>query len=273
MDSTSVTSVAIIGIGEIGRPAAYHLRNGEYDVTVFDIDPDAVSEFDDTDISVADSPAAAAAETDVTLIAVGTYPQVEEVVLDDGILSTASSEHVVGIVSTISPSQTIHLAEAAEEHDVEVVDIPVCRGKQAARDAELLVLGGGDPDVFELVRPIFEQLADPEDVVYFGPVGSGQVAKTANNMLLWTNVVADYEVLSLAQAWGLDLELLRETLTRSSGDNWPLREWEWQYTKWAHKDMDIILDMAARKDITLPLGGLLSQRIKEIDEETLDEVR
>lgn len=273
MNSTAITSVAIIGIGEIGRPAAYHLRDGGFDVTVFDVDHDAVAEFEDTDVAVAESPAAAAARTDLSLIAVGTYPQVEAVLLEDGILSTAAPGHVVGIVSTISPSQSIHLADAASEHDVEVVDVPVCRGKQAAKDAELLVLGGGDREVFEMVRPAFERLADPEDVVYLGPIGSGQVAKAANNMLLWANVVADYEVLSLAKAWGLDLELLRETLTRSSGDNWPLREWDWQYTTWAHKDMDIVLEMAAEKDVTLPVAGLLSQRIREIDEETLDEVR
>ena len=273
MTTTSITSVGIIGIGEIGRPAARHLSDGGFDVMVYDVDPDAVSEFRETDVSIADSPAAAA-ETDLTMIAVGTYPQVQAVVTgEDGILSGASPGHVVAIVSTISPSQSIEIAEAAGEHDVEVVDVPVCRGEQAARDAELLVLGGGDAEVFELVRPAFEQLAEPEDVVHLGPVGSGQVAKAANNMLLWANVVADYEVLSLAKAWGLNLELLRETLTRSSGDNWPLREWDWQYTTWAHKDMDIVLEMAAEKGVTVPLAGLLSQRIREVDEETLDEVR
>lgn len=273
MDTNQLSSVAVVGIGEIGGPVAKHLQDGAYDVTVYDVDPESVAQFEDTEIAVAESVPEAAAGTDLSLICVGTYDQVESVLVDDGILAGAEPGHIVGVVSTISPQQTIDLATVAGEEGVDLVDVPVCRGFVAAKEGNLLVLGGGPADVFERVRPAFEQFAKPEDVVYLGETGSGQVGKAANNMLLWATLVANYEVLSLAKAWGLDLAVLRDALTRSSGDNWALREWDWQYTMWAHKDMDIVLEMAAQKDEPLPLAGLLSQLIRDVDEETLDEVR
>lgn len=273
MATDEITSVTVVGIGEVGGPVARHLRNGGYDVTVFDVDTESVAPFEDSDISVAETLPDAAASTDLTLIAVGTYDQVETVLVDDGVLAGADSGHVVGIVSTISPGQAIDLAEVAAAADVELVDVPVCRGYVAAKEGTLLVLGGGPEAVFDRVRPTLEQFAEPEDVVYLGKTGSGQVGKAANNMLLWTSLVADYEVLSLAQAWDVDLEVLRPVLTRSSGDNWALREWDWQYIGWASKDMNIVLEMADQKDESLPLAGLLSQLIRRIDEDNLDEVR
>jgi len=273
MDTDQLNSVTIVGLGEIGRPVATHLLDGGYDVTVFDVDPASLDPFEDTEISVTESLSGAAAETDLSLVCVGTYEQVESVLFDDGILSGADPGHIVGVISTISPGQSIDLASIAAERGVDLIDIPVCRGKVAAKEGNLLVLGGGDEAVFERARPALEQFADSEDVVYLGDVGSGQVGKAANNMLLWATLVADYEVLTLSKAWGLDLEVLREALVRSSGDNWALREWEWQYVTWAHKDMDIVLEMAAQKEEPLPLAGLLSQLIREIDEDTLDEVR
>jgi 3-hydroxyisobutyrate dehydrogenase-like beta-hydroxyacid dehydrogenase len=268
-----INSVAVIGIGEIGGPVAHHLRDGGYDVTVFDVNPTSVEPFEDTDIAVADGPSEAAAETDCSLLCVGTYDQVELVLFEDGILAGASEGHVVGIVSTISPGQAIDLAKVTETEGVDLVDVPVCRGKVAAEEGNLLVLGGGREAVFERVRPVFEEFAEPADVVYLGDTGSGQVGKAANNMLLWTTLVADYEVLSLAKAWNVDLDILRSALTRSSGDNWALRKWDWQYVGWAQKDMDIVLEMADQKDEPLPLAGLMSQLVRQIDDENLDEVR
>ena len=154
-----------------------------------------------------------------------------------------------------------------------MIDVPTCRGEQAAEEGDLLVLGGGASATFEAARPVLEQFAATDNVVHFGDLGSGQVAKTANNTLLWANLVANHEVLSLAKAYDLDLELLRDVLERSSGDNWALREWDWLYSKWAHKDMKITMDMAAEQKLTIPLSGLVRQLVQDIDAEDLDATR
>jgi 3-hydroxyisobutyrate dehydrogenase-like beta-hydroxyacid dehydrogenase len=156
---------------------------------------------------------------------------------------------------------------------IEVIDVPTCRGEQAAEEGDLLVLGGGPEEAFEKAVPVLQQFAAPENVVRFGEVGTGQVAKTANNTLLWTTLVADYEVLRLARAYGLNLEQLRDVLERSSGDNWTLREWDWIYGKWAHKDMKITLEMADQQELSLPLSALTWQLVRDITEEDLNELR
>lgn len=270
----TVSAVGVVGVGAIGSAVAQHLLDAGYDVVVNDSDPDAVAPFAEAETRIADTPREAAEATDLSLVVVGDQDQAETVLCgEDGLFEGANSSHVVGIVSTVSPEWCREMAAVAAEEGIEVIDVPVCRGQSAAEDGQLLVLAGGDREAFEAARPVLDQFTGEGDVFHFGRVGTGQVAKTANNTLLWSNLVANYEVLSLADEYGLDLTRLRAALVRSSGDNWPLREWDWQYTTWAHEDLEIAMEMAAEKDVPMPVAGLLSQRIREIGEAELDEVR
>lgn len=270
----TVNTIAVIGTGAMGERMVGHLVDGGYKVYAFDGNDSALAAAEDRGAVSASTPGAAAKEADLSLIVVGTSDQVEAVMYgNDGIVPHAEEDHIIAISSTLSPEECIILSEVANQENISVIDVPTCRGEQAAEEGNLLVLGGGPEESFELARPVLEQFASPENVVHFGDLGSGQIAKTANNTLLWANLVANYEVLSLAKTYSLDLEKLRETLYRSSGDNWALREWDWLYSKWAHKDLAITMKMAAQKGITMPLSALVRQLVQDIDEEDLDTTR
>lgn len=269
-----IESVAVIGAGAMGTSMIKHALDGGYEVYAYDVDPNARERASSLGARTVDTVGNAAKDADLSLIVVGTSEQVEEALFDeDGVLSTVDKGHVIAISSTISPEHTVELAELTAEFGCPLLDIPTCRGEEAANEGNLLVLGGGDAEIFEEIRPLLEQFAKPENVVHLGPVGSGQVAKMANNTLLWTCLVADYEVLRLARTYGLDLEQLRDTLARSSGDNRALRKWESLYTKWAHKDMAITMESAETKGVTMPLSGLVRQLIRELDTEEIDDLR
>ena len=83
-------------------------------------------------------------------------------------------------------------------------------------------------------------------VVHVGGVGAGQVAKTANNILLWANIRADVETLRLARALGVDVKKLRAAMELGSGDNRPLREWGKHRLRWPHKDLEVALRSPGR---------------------------
>src|SRR5439155_724521 len=84
------------------------------------------------------------------------------------------------------------------------------RRKAAATAGKLLVYGAGDPDAFELCRPVFAAFAS--DVFHLGPAGAGQVAKMVNNLILWACIAVNDEGLRLGRALGVDPERLCEAL-------------------------------------------------------------
>jgi 3-hydroxyisobutyrate dehydrogenase-like beta-hydroxyacid dehydrogenase len=90
------------------------------------------------------------------------------------------------------------------------------------------------------------------DIVPTGAVGSAQVAKAANNLILWACLVADHEALALAQCHGLDVEALRRALGISSAANDALAKWGTQTMAWAEDDMAIIAEMARECGLRLP---------------------
>lgn len=274
MVTDHIDSVAVIGTGAMGEQMVGHLVDDGYDVYAFDVAESALSAAVERGAEPADSAGKAAANADMSLIVVGTYEQVESTLFnDDGIVPHTDEGHIVAISSTLAPEECTALATVAQEEGAIVLDVPTCRGEQAAEDGELLVLCGGPAGAFSDVKPVLGQFAATDGVVRFGELGTGQVAKTANNTLLWAALVINYEVLSLAQEYDLDLNQLRAVLERSSGDNWALREWDWIYSKWAHKDMAITMDMAAQKRQTMPLAGLTRQLVQDIDETDLNGLR
>jgi 3-hydroxyisobutyrate dehydrogenase-like beta-hydroxyacid dehydrogenase len=91
------------------------------------------------------------------------------------------------------------------------------------------------------------------------------VGKAMNNMLLWAALVADHEALAIAERHGVTKERLIPALLRSSGKNWPLENWkDMDKIPWAHKDMQIVLEMGDRAGLTLPIAALLREQVKPL---------
>jgi 3-hydroxyisobutyrate dehydrogenase-like beta-hydroxyacid dehydrogenase len=87
-------------------------------------------------------------------------------------------------------------------------------------------------------------------------VGTAQVAKAVNNLILWACLVADHEALALARHQGVDIEALRRALMISSCANGPLEKWGTQTMAWAEDDMAIVAQMAAEAGIGLPQAAV-----------------
>ena len=82
------------------------------------------------------------------------------------------------------------------------LDAPVALGQRAAEEGRLTTFVGGPREVVERTAPVLR--ADAREVVHIGEaVGSGQVAKMANNLILWAGVVAVHESLVLAERLGV----------------------------------------------------------------------
>jgi 3-hydroxyisobutyrate dehydrogenase len=245
--------VGFIGAGRMGQPMIGHVVKGGYDVSVFDIDPGKRPVVESKGATWVDLPTLART-SQVILICVGYDRELRELLSAEGGLKDMARDTVVAILSTVHPRTVIELAGMGASRGVHVVDSTVCRGGKAADEGTLLSFVGGEAAVVERLRPVLSCYS--ADIAHTGPVGTAQVAKAANNMIMWSCLIANHEALALAQRYGMDPEKLRETLLMSSADNYVLRNWRVNTMAWAEDDMEIVQAMAAEKGIGLAQAGL-----------------
>src|SRR5207244_5139306 len=124
---------------------------------------------------------------------------------------------------SIRPDTCRELAADGAEHGVHVIDAALVRGERGAEEGRLALFCGGPQELVDRIRPAVAPFA--ADVVRVGDVGTGQVAKTANNILLWACIRADVEALRLGRALGVEPDALREALALGSGSTRPPAAW------------------------------------------------
>jgi 3-hydroxyisobutyrate dehydrogenase-like beta-hydroxyacid dehydrogenase len=252
--SNLVSRVGMIGAGRMGQPMIGHLARKGFEVAAYDIDPAKRSAVEAKGGRWAAELSVLARECDAILICVGYDRELRQLLAADGGLKDLPAGRIVAILSTVHPETVVELAALGAARGVHVVDSTVCRGGKAADEGTLLSFVGGETAVVERLRPVLS--AYSADIVHTGPVGTAQVAKAANNMIMWSCLIANHEALALAQRYGMDPEELRKALLISSADNSVLRKWRENTMAWAEDDMEIVQAMAAAKGIGLPQAGL-----------------
>lgn len=244
----------MIGAGRMGQPMIGHLANRGFEVAVYDIDPAKRGIVEKKGAAWMQDAASLAKKCEVVLICVGYDRELRELLSPAGGLKDLPPGTIVAILSTVHPKTVVELSEMGARRGVHVVDSTVCRGGKAADEGTLLSFVGGEADVVERLKPVLS--AYSTDIVHTGKVGTAQVAKAANNLVMWSCLIANHEALALAQRYGMDVEALREALTMSSADNYVLRNWRVNTMAWAEDDMEIVQQMAAERGISLPQAGL-----------------
>jgi 3-hydroxyisobutyrate dehydrogenase-like beta-hydroxyacid dehydrogenase len=199
-----------------------------------------------------------AAESEAILVCVGYDNEVRELITaPGGLVDKAPRDSIIAVLSTIHPKTVKELAAYAEPHGIHVVDSTVCRGGRAADDGTLLSFVGGDKAIADRLTPVLS--AYSSDVVHSGGIGTAQVAKASNNLIMWACLVANHEGLALAQRYGVNIEELRKALLTSTATNGALENWGNQSMAWAQDDMAIVAEMAEECGIALPQTGLVRE--------------
>ena len=249
--------VGVIGAGRMGLPIIGHLVRKGFAALVHDIDPQKRAAVEAKGGQWAQSPDAIAKSADFVLVCVGYDHEVKALLGSGGALAGARSGAVIAILSTIHPRTVEQLAAQLKPSGIDVVDSTVCRGSWAADEGTLLSFVGGGTDVVSRLKPVLS--AYSSDVVHTGAVGTAQVAKAANNLILWGCLVASHEGLALAHRYGVDVEALRGALLTSSSANHALENWGNQTMAWAQDDMAIVGEMADDCGISLPQAGVVRE--------------
>ncbi len=173
-------------------------------------------------------------------------------------------------MSTIAPAMSRKLAELAGTKEVDFLDAPVSGGSQGAVNGTLTIMVGGKEEVFERVRPVLEAMGKKENILYMGPVGSGEVVKLINNSLAGAIAASVAEALVLGVKAGADLEKMTRVIAVSTGASWqlsnqfPMRAFNGSFkpgfmTDLLHKDLGLALDLAAEVEVPVAMTSLARQ--------------
>ena len=217
-----VPRVGFIGLGSQGGPMARRIAESGIPTTLWARRPEVLDAFRDTPAGTAASPAELAATSDLVCVCVVDDAGVDQVVGGpDGLLAHMAAGSVLAIHSTVHPDTVVRLAGLAAERGVALLDAPVSGGGPAAEQGTLLVMLGGDAEVVERCRPVFESYGSP--VVHLGPVGAGQRAKLINNLLFTANMGVAESAFALARDLDVDLAQLSVVLAHGSGGSFGAR--------------------------------------------------
>jgi 3-hydroxyisobutyrate dehydrogenase-like beta-hydroxyacid dehydrogenase len=251
--ATAIRTVGVIGAGRMGQPIIGHMVRKGFTVVATDIDAGKREAVVTRGAGWLDSAAALARAGDAILVCVGYDRELREV-MAAGLLRDLAHGTIVAVMSTVHPRTVRELADLARPFGVHVVDSTVCRGGRAADEGTLLSFVGGDPEIVERLKPVLACFCT--DIIHSGGVGTAQVAKSANNMLMWACLIANHEALALAKRSGIDVEVLRDALLKTGAENAVLRHWGTNTMAWAEDDMEIVQSMANDAGIGLPQAGL-----------------
>lgn len=217
----SQPTVGFIGLGIMGGPMAANLLDAGYDVVGYNRSDEPVEELVDRGGEAADSPKAVAERAGVVITCLPDSPVVESIVHgEDGVLDGLTEGTTVVDMSTISPTVTEELAADIEDRGGAMLDAPISGGEEGAIEGTLSIMVGGEEDVLDAHRDLFEVMGDT--VTHCGPNGAGQTTKACNQIVVAAQMVGVSEALVFAEKAGADLEAVVEAISGGAAGCWTL---------------------------------------------------
>ncbi|WP_068496846.1 2-hydroxy-3-oxopropionate reductase [Paenibacillus kribbensis] len=203
--------IGFIGLGIMGRPMSLNLLKADYELTVFDINQEAVAALVASGAHAAASPKEVAERSDIIFTMLPNSNHVKEVILgENGILKGATVGSVIVDMSSISPVVSKELSVKADEAGLHMLDAPVSGGEPKAIDGTLAIMVGGQESVFEQVLDVLHVLG--KDVTLVGDNGCGATAKLANQIIVNLNIAAMSEALVFAAKAGINIEKMVQAI-------------------------------------------------------------
>lgn len=266
--------IGFIGLGIMGRPMAKNLLKAGYTVTAWNRSRPGLDDVVRAGAAEAGSAKEVAARSDVIITMVTDSPDVEQVVLGpNGIIEGARPGAIVIDMSTISPEVTRRIAARLAERSIHMLDAPVSGGDQGAIAGTLSIMVGGEREVFEQCRPIFEAMG--KKIVYCGGHGMGQTVKLCNQIAVCLTNLATCETMVFASRLGVDLDVMLEALGGGAASSWQLlnlgprmmkRDFAPGFmVRLQQKDLRLILEAARAAHLPLPGVSLVHQLFTAVE--------
>lgn len=263
--------IGFIGLGVMGKPMARNLVKAGYSLVVFDVKSEPVEELVALGTEKGSSPADVASRTDVIITMLPNSPHVVSVISGkDGILETPGVGKTIVDMSSISPVISKQMYALAEEKGYEMLDAPVSGGEPKAIDGTMSIMVGGKQEVFDAVKDILHAMGT--SVVRIGDIGSGNICKLANQIMVALHLSAVGEAMVFAEKAGVDPEKVYEAIRGGLAGSTVLdakmplildRNFKPGGPIWMHtKDLLNVRDTALEIDAPIPLTTQILEFMK-----------
>jgi 3-hydroxyisobutyrate dehydrogenase-like beta-hydroxyacid dehydrogenase len=221
MPTASHRRIALLGTGIMGTHMARRLAQAEFPVTVWNRSADKAGRLTQFGVRIAGSPSAAAAAADVVIVMLSNGPVVEEVLFSPDHTGKEPAEamaagSVLVVMSSIPVEACQAQAPRLAARGVGYIDAPVSGGEPGARDGTLAIMAGGDAKMVEGIADVFAAMGR---VTHIGPVGTGQMTKLANQIIVGATMVGVAEALHFATKGGADPAAVRKALMGGFADS------------------------------------------------------
>ncbi|APW59608.1 NAD(P)-dependent oxidoreductase [Paludisphaera borealis] len=267
------TRIGWIGTGVMGSSMCGHLIAAGYQATVYNRTRSKTDAVAAKGAKVASSPREVAEASDVVFTIVGYPRDVREVVLgEQGTLAGVKAGAVLVDMTTSEPALAVEIAERAKAKGVHSVDAPVSGGDVGAKEARLSIMIGGEPEVVDALRPLFDAMG--KTIVRQGGPGAGQHTKMVNQVLIAANMIGVCEALLYGYKAGLDLETVMQSVASGAAGSWSLSNLGPRmiadnfepgfFVEHFLKDMGIALAESRRMNLALPGLALAEQLYRAV---------
>jgi 3-hydroxyisobutyrate dehydrogenase len=270
-----MAKVAFLGLGVMGYPMAGHLlKKGGHDVTVYNRTAAKAQQWaKEYGGKHAATPREAARDCDFVMMCVGNDDDVRSVVYgpdgkDSGALAGMKKGAILVDHTTASAIVAREVFSKAKEKGIGFIDAPVSGGQAGAQNAQLGIMCGGEPAVFEKAKPVIDVYAKMASLI--GGPGSGQLTKMVNQICIAGLVQGLAEGLAFAKRSGLDVEKVVGVISKGAAQSWQMEN-RWKQMNevkfdgfgfavdWMRKDLGICMEEANKNGARLPVAALVDQ--------------
>lgn len=260
--------LGFIGIGLMGKPMTLRLLKAGFTVSVWNRSPDKLMPVISAGACALPAIADVVKSSDVIILCLSDTAVVESVFYSD-ILEHGSQDKLLIDLSSIDPETTRQLAATLyQKCGMGWVDAPVSGGVSGAEQGSLAIMAGGSAENIAVARDVLKPLY--HQLTHMGDVGSGQVTKICNQMIVSCNVLVIAEMMALAKGAGVDVEKIPTALAGGFADSRPLQitgpemaTETFEPVKWRVKtllkDLNMAVDLSVKQGDAVPMSGLAAQ--------------
>lgn len=267
-----MATIGFIGMGLMGSRMTARLLAAGYTVWVWNRSPDKCQALMAQGAKIAADIADIGRECELIMLCLSDTAAVEAVVFGkQGLSGHLRSGQLLIDFSSITPDATRDFAHRLQAQGVHWVDCPVSGGVMGAEKGTLILMAGGEPEQIERLRPVTTHLG--QKLTHMGDVGTGQITKICNQMIVASNAVLIAETVALAAKAGVDARQLAPALAGGFADSLPLQilaprmatdsfepvQWKVQTLL---KDLDNAVALAKENTSGTPISALASQLLR-----------
>ncbi|OFP62958.1 3-hydroxyisobutyrate dehydrogenase [Corynebacterium sp. HMSC074C01] len=213
-----MTTIAFIGLGNMGGPMAANLAKAGHEVRGFDVVEEARDRAAEQGITIIETAEEAAQGAEVVFTSLPNGGLVKQVL--ESVLAANEDAKTYVDVSTIAVAEARELADTVNKAGSAFLDAPVSGGIAGAAAGTLAFMVGGTAEDFAKVKPLLDIMG--KSVTHCGDIGNGQAVKACNNMILAVQQIVLAEALVLGERLGLDHQAFYDVVSNATGNSWSL---------------------------------------------------